>query len=120
MALSNRRLGDALADRLGIEVRAPHPAPPPANAPTPAAGVEALADFVGIDPERLDGRAKPTGQAGGPQSGIDSALSIADRVAAGAQLSDEDCSFLWSDPRFIPAFQKRLDLERAIAKGKRA
>ena len=121
---SKRSVGDGLARCLGIEVRAPRPAPPPE--PTTAKGTEALADFVGIDSEYLDATAKrragtpaaPTGVDQG--SGIDRALSIADRVAAGAKLSDEDCDFLWSDPQFVPAFNRRLDLERAVAaKGKR-
>jgi hypothetical protein len=119
---SRRSIGEGLANCLGIEVRAPRPAPPPE--PTPAEGAAALCDFVGIAPEHLDATAKRRARTpGAPSSsdqggGIDRALSIADRVAGGAKLSDEDCTFLWSDPQLIPAFQKRLDLERAIAKGK--
>jgi len=116
---SRRSIGEGLANCLGIEVRGPRPAPPPE--PTPAEGTAALADFVGIDPKHLDATAKRRARTrGAPSSsdqgaGIDRALSIADRVAAGAKLSDEDCDFLWSDPELIPAFEKRLDLERAIA-----
>jgi hypothetical protein len=74
-----------------------------------AAG-DLLAEYVGL-PRR-------SAQTGIPEHGIDRAVSIADRVAAGSELTDEDCTFLWSDPQLIPAFNKRLDLERAILAAK--
>jgi len=114
---SKQQLGDSLAARLGIEVREPRPVPQ--HEPEAVEASEVIADFLCIAPEDLKAAAKPSAHASFPQTGIDRALSIADRVAAGAQLSDADCTFLWSDPELIPVFNKRLELERAIAKGKR-
>ena len=53
---AKRQLGERIANRLGIEVSAPRPAPP--LEPTPAEAEEALADFVGIGPEYLEEIAK--------------------------------------------------------------
>ena len=102
---SGKQLGERLADQLGIEVQAPRAAQPTNRAPTLDNPAEALAAFVGL----------PGVQSDAELTGVDRAIAIADRVAAGGQLTDSDCDYLWSAPALLPAFSKRLELERAVA-----
>jgi len=48
---------------------------------------------------------------------VDRAIAIADRVAQGGSLSEEDSAFLWTDPELVKTYSMRLNLELTAAAG---
>jgi len=103
-------LGEGIAAQLGIEVRPPRPRPAQAASPEAPDTAALLSNYVGIDlppPKQAECWAAPA----------DRAIDIADRVAAGESLSEDDRAFLWTDRELVSLYSRRLDLARAVAQG---